>query len=1378
MALHATAKKRITILIVIVLLIGGTIGALWFYRQNENQERIDQLHAQAEQYYNEGDYRQALDPMRSYVRSNPNDLEAKYALADIYENVPQPGGRNIAAAIGTLRQIVDSDPSYKDTATRLLDYYVQFQQNDEAVRLINDILKRKPTNVDALQAQAIIDSRLRKFEEALVSVNKVLEQDPKNFRMELLKAEIQQQLDTPSETIIQEAEELAKQNPDDPRYNLLLAYAYRNAQDQQKSIEYLQKASDNPPADTEYINTLVRFLDGFGEFNTSIEVLQKAVPELNDPILHEALIVRLMEVARYNDALELIGDIKPDSPASSLRMIMYQTIAYEYTNQKDQANINIEALNNRQNNPSATTLGIALKDVFNVDNSQPEKTIVAIKEALKHHPNYAYLYLYLGDTYGQIQDNENAIDAWQNAARLRPTWAQPLAQLALAYLAQGKTPEAQVLATAAAQRNQNNPAIAATWALTAAANIKPDQKEAAKDILNVIKQLENRGVQGSQLLLMQLTLLEKTGNRDQARTVIEDTLKSDSDDITQETLLSMATLSRAMRLDLADQIYDKVQSKFGMTPQLALARATYLTSQGKNEQAQQYMQTQHDQHSASKTLDWDVAQATYYRIINDPRSQQAWEKIAEDYPDNSRAQQLALRALASDPNALQANEETLDRLEKIAGTDNINVKTERARLLLSENNPNRNPEGAIKILETVIQETPDRIEPRLMIAQAYEETGRVPLAMRELSNISKNNPDNPRVALELARLYQSVKSFNSSSDQLDIVRKSPVATTAQLSRAARLYASQGEDRLALAALDRIDSELGQLPNNDQLLAAELYRRTDQQNKLTPLINEMLTSPSPRAIAWAADYFASTGNQSRADQLITQLKQSNLDDGLIEQLLASYSARHGSIDDALNYDIQRTEKQPNNPDAWKQLIARYLANNDTDDAIAAAQKGLANINKQVALQAIITHENAIKKFSNQPLYKPIILGLLGSAESREVSDKVLSELSIADTKEMKASDFAELIRPIADKHTTVITVQNLLSELYLVTGSYENALEVADRTAVNFPQSPTAVRISTDAHMALGEWNDAIISANQWKARNPEASLLASLRIAAAQLQINQPYNAIRTLNPYIEQAKAQPNEFPQIISLYGRALSLDNRITQAIDLYTPLFQINPNWRIDALRNATLATKNPKAIVAWVDNISQQIPPAELEQRSVLAESLWDIGSKFDINEIKEQASSLIDNIVTYDNAPASAWFVRGVIKETNGNLADASSSYREAIKLNPDFAAAKNNLAFILIQQSQANKEAATLAEQAVNASPSNPSFLDTLATVQSANKNYNKAIETQKRAIALDPNNPLWRVNLLKIYEQAGFEQDANELKHELETRGIQVPPPSTTQK
>jgi len=86
--------------------------------------------------------------------------------------------------------------------------------------------------------------------------------------------------------------------------------------------------------------------------------------------------------------------------------------------------------------------------------------------------------------------------------------------------------------------------------------------------------------------------------------------------------------------------------------------------------------------------------------------------------------------------------------------------------------------------------------------------------------------------------------------------------------------------------------------------------------------------------------------------------------------------------------------------------------------------------------------------------------------------------------------------------------------------------------------------------------------------------------------------------------------------------------------------------------------------------------------------------------------------------------------------------------------AAMNNLAFLLATSTDPKvrnpKEAVSIAEKAVETQPNNASYLDTLATAYFEAGQPDKAAETERRALALKPDDPSYKKALEK-YEAAG---------------------------
>ncbi len=68
-----------------------------------------------------------------------------------------------------------------------------------------------------------------------------------------------------------------------------------------------------------------------------------------------------------------------------------------------------------------------------------------------------------------------------------------------------------------------------------------------------------------------------------------------------------------------------------------------------------------------------------------------------------------------------------------------------------------------------------------------------------------------------------------------------------------------------------------------------------------------------------------------------------------------------------------------------------------------------------------------------------------------------------------------------------------------------------------------------------------------------------------------------------------------------------------------------------------------------------------------------------------------------------------------GRLGEAEEAYREAVRLLPDNAEARNNLAWLLLTRKEDLEEAERLAGQAVELAPRRPEFRDTLEQVRAA---------------------------------------------------------------
>jgi len=125
----------------------------------------------------------------------------------------------------------------------------------------------------------------------------------------------------------------------------------------------------------------------------------------------------------------------------------------------------------------------------------------------------------------------------------------------------------------------------------------------------------------------------------------------------------------------------------------------------------------------------------------------------------------------------------------------------------------------------------------------------------------------------------------------------------------------------------------------------------------------------------------------------------------------------------------------------------------------------------------------------------------------------------------------------------------------------------------------------------------------------------------------------------------------------------------------------------------------------------------------------------------------------------------GDVAIARSDYGTAEKKYAAVVKLQANNAVAYNNLAWV---SAKLNKEGAiAFAEKANSLAPNQPAFMDTLAMLLSDKGDYAKAVELQTKALALQPKNAFFQLNLAKIYVKGGEKNLARKELEELKKLG-----------
>jgi Flp pilus assembly protein TadD len=113
----------------------------------------------------------------------------------------------------------------------------------------------------------------------------------------------------------------------------------------------------------------------------------------------------------------------------------------------------------------------------------------------------------------------------------------------------------------------------------------------------------------------------------------------------------------------------------------------------------------------------------------------------------------------------------------------------------------------------------------------------------------------------------------------------------------------------------------------------------------------------------------------------------------------------------------------------------------------------------------------------------------------------------------------------------------------------------------------------------------------------------------------------------------------------------------------------------------------------------------------------------------------------------SAYMGLGMIYDSRKDVAKAKEYYQKALKINPRFPPAANNLAYLYAEDGENIDLALNLAQDAKAQVPDDPHISDTLGWIYYKKNIYGRAVSYLKEASEKVPDNPIIRYHLGMAY-------------------------------
>jgi cellulose synthase operon protein C len=699
----------------------------------------------------------------------------------------------------------------------------------------------------------------------------------------------------------------------------------------------------------------------------------------------------------------------------------------------------------------------------------------------------------------------------------------------------------------------------------------------------------------------------------------------------------------------------------------------------------------------------------------------------------------------------------------------------------------RQPEAATEAYRKALGLKPDLVAAHSSLLSIFLAQSKLDEAAKQVAALAKVAPNNPQTRYLQAQLAYQRKDYKTARDQAQLLLRAAPNNPRILQLAGAVEYQLGSYLQAEVMLGKALSAAPEMILARRMLIST-YLRSGQPAKalatLTQGIAKGVVDPEINSIAGevylqngdakkAEEYFAKAAKESPndprkrtslaltkltgvgSDAALSELQEIAASDAGVTADMALISAhlRRGEFEKALKAIGSLEKKQPDKPLAPNLRGRTQLALKDSAGARMSFERALqldplffqATASLAALDLADKKPEDARKRFeavlAKEPKHPQALLALAELAARTGASkDEVAASLR----KAIEANPLEPAPRV-------------LLINGYLADKDFKKATTAAQESVAALPENPDILESLGLVQQASGETNQAITTFNKLVALQP-LSPKPLLRLAEAQV-------ASKSLDSALQSLKKALDIKPDLVDAQRGLIALSmemKRPSEALATAKAVQKQRPKEAIGYVFEGDIhgAQKNWDAAIASYRSGLKEAPSAELAIKVHAALGL--AGRQADAD--KFAATWIKDN----PKDPAFQFYL-GDAAIARKDYESAEKAYEAVVKLQPSNAAAFNNLAWVSGRLKRPS--AIGLAEKALQLAPNHPSFLDTLAMLQSEANNHEKALELQTKALKAAPDNGLFKLNLARIHIKSGKKDDAKKILDELAKMGDKFP-------
>jgi putative PEP-CTERM system TPR-repeat lipoprotein len=757
--------------------------------------------------------------------------------------------------------------------------------------------------------------------------------------------------------------------------------------------------------------------------------------------------------------------------------------------------------------------------------------------------------------------------------------------------------------------------------------------------------------------------------------------------------------------------------------------------------------------------------------------------------DVAKAKEVAASALEVKPDfvpalvmqaQLIAAEGKVD--EALALTDKalaVQPKDERAGVLKGDLlwRGKKDVAKAAESYRKVLEHNSESIGAHTSLIAMLAQDGKAEESRAQFATLKKVLPNHPETLFYEAQVAFADQNYKLARELTDRLLKAMPENVRVLELAGAAEYRMGQFLAAEAFLGKaIKNNPGQTMSRQ--LLAQTYLRGGQPSKALDILAPITQGPKPDGVSLslAGEAHLQLGESQKADQAFQLATKAEPDNTRVRTAVAVSQLNRGNP--AAMAELESIAQGDKSPRADLALVSAKLRQGDFEGSLKAAdalERKLPDRAMPLGVRGqVLLHKRdnagARKAFmaalAKEPGYFPAVASLsaLDLAEGKTDDARKrfqdyskanpgnhqawLAQAELAARTGAAPSEVTRLTREAVKVNPAEPNARMVLIEQLISSGDAKGAVVAAQEAVGAMPNNMDIAESLGRAQIAAGDGQQAVSTFKKLtglQAINPRLQI----RLAEAMILARDNAGAEAALKRALE---AQPGYLPAQRGLVMLA-TIDKRPQDAVNQARELQKLRPKEAVGFLleAEAEVSRKNFDAAVPAFRAALQRGKSTDIAMK--LHNALL-VGGK------RTEADRWASEWLKENARDAGFRFYLGDMSMARGENVAAEALYRSVLDIQPANALAMNNIAWLMVKQNKPG--ALALAEKAVSLLADRAPLLDTLATAQAAEGQVAKAIETQKRAVELEPENPSLRLALARHYLRAGDKAFA---RAELET-------------